>query len=130
MGKARFQIPATAPPTPPSQELAEASCLLDFSDHRFDNLLPQLLPASPTRLFEVLPRGRGEGPVLRSLTSGMFHATDGDVGERLVRPKQPIGRRLSRCIGCVIVALRTAGCAGLGCKLGISLPLRAPDLQT
>jgi hypothetical protein len=63
------------------QELAEAACLLDLSEHRLDDLFPQPVAASPTRPLELSSHGLGERPADLALgLVGVFGATCGDVG--------------------------------------------------
>src|SRR5215467_14568641 len=64
----------------PQQELPEHSCLLDLSEDRFHDLLPQPVPASPSRPFEFVAHRAHQWPADVSLAlSGMLCASRSDV---------------------------------------------------
>src|SRR6185312_8580154 len=64
----------------PQQELAEAPCLLDLSEHRLDDLLPQPIPASPSSPLELGAHRQGERAALAAPFRWAIGTPRGDAG--------------------------------------------------
>src|SRR6266436_389582 len=62
------------------QKLSDPSCLLDLSEYRFDDLLSEPVPASPSRPLELGAHGLGERPTDLSFDlGGMLGSSSCDV---------------------------------------------------
>jgi hypothetical protein len=83
------------------QELAEASCLFDLSEHRLHDLLPQPVPAAPSRPLELSSHGlrqRPAGPAL--VVGGVLGPSRGDVaGDAAILELLEVGLRAVARIG-------------------------------
>src|SRR5258708_12729853 len=92
------------------QELPEPPCLLDLSEYRFDDLLSEPVPASPSRPLQLVAHGLGERSADLSLgLCGMFGSSGCDVSADTA-----IGQDLE---------VRLAQIAAIGCRF---LRPRAP----
>jgi hypothetical protein len=82
-------------------ELAEASCLLDLSEHRLDDLLPQAVPGPPSGPLELAPHRLGARPAGPAFVVGsVLGPTWGDVaGHIAIRDRLKVGLRAVASIG-------------------------------
>jgi hypothetical protein len=83
------------------QELAEASCLFDLSEHRLDDLFSQPVPAAPSRLLELVSHGLRQWPAGPALVVvGVLGPPRGNVaGDIAIRERCKVRLRAVARIG-------------------------------